>query len=153
MVGADATALVAMSLARQLGLVKRLVGKVTVGDITGREITATVRALDRNCELPDEELLEVRYLDIAAATLSLSESETVHLARQDDARLVLTDDVVVRQELSSFGVPTMGTIGILYAGHDRGMIEDLPKTLDRLSRFGYGLNRQCERILLGETEQ
>ena len=54
MVGADATALVAMSLARQLGLVKRLVGKVTVGDITGREITATVRALDPNCELPDE---------------------------------------------------------------------------------------------------
>lgn len=147
MIPADATTLVAMSLLGRTDIVRRLVGKVTVGDATAREIEAAVETLDPGCQPPGEEVLEVVYMDVTAPTLSLSESETLQLARENEARLALSDDPVIRQELRAHGTRSIGTPGLLYGAYVRGLIQDLEEPIRRLQQAGYRLSEECREGL------
>lgn len=147
MITADATTLVAMSLLARNDIVRRLVGKVTVGDATAREIEATVQILDPECQPPGEEVVEVTYMDITAPMLSLSESETVQLAREHGVRLALSDDPVMRRELLAHGTRTIGTPGLLFAAYMHGMIQDPEESLRRLQQAGYRLSEPCRAAL------
>jgi predicted nucleic acid-binding protein len=148
MIAADPTTVVAMSLMGRPDLIRRLVGKVTVGDTTAREIEAMVRAFDSGAEPPGEEVLEVIYLDLTAPAFSRSESEAVHLAREKDATFVLTDDAVVREECRSIGVRSIGTLGLLFAARAKGLLDDLEEPLRRLREIGYAIAPHCEKALL-----
>ncbi|MFP4176443.1 MAG: hypothetical protein ACOCR1_04885 [Planctomycetota bacterium] len=153
MITADATTLVAMSLAHTAGTIKMIVGRVTVGEITAREIKETIHALDPDCAVPDEEVMAKTYIDISAPTLSRAESEFIHLSRGEDVRLALSDDPIVREELDSIGIRALGTPGLLYAGKKAGLIEEVPPLLDRLSEVGYGFADECRTALLQELDE
>jgi predicted nucleic acid-binding protein len=148
MIAADATTLIAMSLLGRTDLVRRLVGTVTVGEATAREIRTAVETLEPGCQPPGDDLMEVSYVDVTAPILSRSESETVLLARENGARYALTDDPIVRRELEAYNVRAIGTPGLLYAAHEHGMIQDLSDPVRRLHQVGYGLSEECEARLL-----
>lgn len=152
MIVADATTVVAMTLTDNLSTMKRLVGRISVGDNTERQIRTVVEELDPSCDPPGDDVVDVVYFDISTPTLSRSETETIQLAREKSAKLVLTDDPVVRSELNAVGIPAIGTVGLLFAGHSRGLIDDLAGDVDRLSEVGYALSEQCKELLFEAME-
>ncbi len=153
MIVADTTTLVAMSLTQNLSAAKRLLGRITVGENTERQIRSVLEELAPDCEGPGDDIIEVVYIDISTPMLSRWETETVRLAREENAKLALTDDPVVRRELENVGVPAIGTVGLLYAGHRRGLIPDVRSDVDRLSHLGYGLSEECEEMLFEAIEE
>lgn len=68
---------------------------------------------------------------IAAKGLSAADCEAITLARDLNATLLLTDDRRARRSAAEFGVPTMGTLGLLEAAAQRGLIS-LPAALEKL---------------------
>jgi len=63
--------------------------------------------------------------------LSAADCEAIMLAKELNATLLLTDDRQARRCAVGFGLATMGTLGLLEAAAQRGMIS-LPHSLRRL---------------------
>ena len=153
MIVADATTLTAFCLIGRSELIPRLVGKVAVSDYAEREIMQLLERFDPGCAGPGGDVAEVVQIDVAAPTLSISEGETLALARQVGARLLVSDDPVVRSEARRDGMNAVGTIGLLYAARARGLIEDVAKPLERLRQVGYAISPRCEQALLQRARE
>jgi predicted nucleic acid-binding protein len=151
MIAADATTLVALSLAGHAHLINKLLGKVTITDSTEREIKAVLAALKPDCAPPGEDTVEVASVDFGTPALSRSESETIVLARQKGAKLILTDDLVVRDAVREEGIKVVGTAGLLYAACARGLIKDVSAVIAQMRSAGYSLSDECARTLLART--
>jgi len=68
---------------------------------------------------------------IKAKGLSAADCEAITLAKELNATLLLTDDRQARRCASGLGLATMGTLGLLEAAAQRGLIS-LPEALERL---------------------
>jgi len=145
---ADTTTMVAMSLMDALGLLKRLVGKVTVSPATRDQMERTLRELRPEGEPPGQEFVETAFVDVAAPMLSLEESETLALARAKGVKIVLSDDPVVREEAGKSGLSAIGAVGLLYAAKERGLIDEIRPYVERLRDAGYPMSRQCQDALV-----
>ena len=151
MIAADATTLVALSLAGQAHLVAKLLGKVTITDSTEREIKAVLAALKPDCAPPGGDTVELAFVDLGTPALSRSESETIVLARQKGAKLILTDDLVVRDAVREEGIKVVGTAGLLYAACARGLVKDLSAVIAQMRSAGYSMSDECERTLMARA--
>jgi len=151
MIVADASTLTAMALIGRVELIVKLVGKVSASDYTVREVKETLAALDPSCAPPGEDVVQTAPIDVASPTLSTSEGETLALARQQGAKLVLSDDPVLRAEARKYKVNSLGTVGLLYAARARGLMGDVRQAVERLRQVGYALSPGCERKLLSRA--
>lgn len=71
------------------------------------------------------EWIEIRQTasktDPSLAVLDLGEREAIQLAQEHHAALLLTDERRGRMEAQRRGLATTGTLGVLLAGHRRGL--------------------------------
>ena len=72
--------------------------------------------------------------------LGLGESETIALALEKKADLVLLDDRKARAIAEFIGLNVSGTVGVLIQAHRQGLIADLKSTLDKLRTEGFWLD-------------
>ena len=150
MIVADATTLAALALIGKADVLVKLVGKVKISDQTERELKEILGARGSGHPFPDE-VVEVVTVDVSYATLSLSESETLQLGRQIKAKVLITDDAVLRREARKDRMVPLGTLGILYAARRKALIPNLEEVFTRLREVGYGIAPACERMLLTRT--
>ena len=147
MIVADSTTVVGLSLIRSAGLIGKLLGIVTISEATMREVKGTLAALDPDCPLPGEDVVKVAPIDVTGGALSTSESETIELGRQTEAVVLLSDDPVVRAEAQTYGMSSIGTIGVLYAAHARKLVPDVEEPLRKLREAGWAVSPSCEEVL------
>ena len=142
MIVADAGPVVAFSLIGRTELIRKLVGRAAVSPATAERAKNILRVMSPETEFPGEETVVVKFVDVTAPTLSLAESETLQLARQEKAPLLLTDDAVVRREARSLRLAVLGTVGLLEAARKRGLIEDVGALASELQQAGYTLSER-----------
>lgn len=152
MIAADSTTLVAISLIGHADLMKRLFGKIVITISVQEEVGRILKALDPQCDPPGPDAVSVVAMDVPGAAMSTSESETLALCRQAKAKLLLSDDPVMRREAAQTGIKSIGTLGILYAAHAKGKIDSLQAPLDRLREIGYAVSPTCEKLLLARQQ-
>jgi len=152
MIIADSTTLAALTLIGRADLMTQLLGKVTISDGAERELRATLAALDPECAMPGEDVVEMASVDVGAGALAASETETLAAAQQMEAKLLVSDDAVVRAEAQALRLSSVGTLGVLYAAKARGLIEDVAAELAKLRAAGYAASPQCEQSLLTRTQ-
>jgi predicted nucleic acid-binding protein len=150
----------------QLELLRQLFGTIAIPQ-------AVVRELDegrvRGYEAPDVSLfpwLEVHQLEVNAELwrlgLGAGETEAIALGQLKVARLVLLDDGEARRAALGFGLPVIGTVGVLKAKRYRPgikavrgeLLPSLAPTLDALLEAGFRLSDLVKRQALesvGET--
>jgi len=153
MIVADSTTLSAFVLLGRLDLVPKLLGEVAVADAVWNEVESVVHALDPACQMPPADRLEVCGVDVGAPSLSHSESETLELGRIRKAKILLSDDPVVRREARSDRLRPLGTVGLLYAAAKKGLVGDVGELMDRLDAVGYRFSERCRQALLGALRQ
>ena len=153
MIVADSTVLVALSLIGQAELMRRLFGKVMVSSATIEEMRNMLAALAPGCQGPSEDGLSVVAVDVPAPAMSISESETMEVCRREQAKLLVSDDAVVRREARKGGINCIGTLGVLYAASGRGLLTDLSDPLARLRAAGCAVSPVCEEMLLKRAAQ
>ncbi|MFZ2071957.1 MAG: DUF3368 domain-containing protein [Halobacteriota archaeon] len=73
-------------------------------------------------------------LAVESLTIELEkgEAETIILALELNAELVLIDESIARDIAKSRGLEVIGTVGILADAYENGLIKDLKKSLDDL---------------------
>ncbi len=80
--------------------------------------------------------------------IDAGEAESIQLALEQNARLLIIDDRKGRSAAKSRGIQVIGTGGILISAKKAGFLSKVSPVLDELASAGYRLSPQlCERIL------
>lgn len=159
---ADSSVLIHLSAIGHLGLLRSLFGLLTVAPAVWREVVAEGdgRAGAREIEAglqegwlevlqPSQELL----LRSLKRQLGDGEAETICLAVEHRASLVLLDESEARRVAAGFELQITGIIGILMRAKLEGRIPLLRPELDRLVTSGFWIELSLYRRVLALVEE
>lgn len=88
------------------------------------------------------EIWEIRNPDSKAYFLDLDEgeAEVIILAKEQDADLVIMDEIMGRRIAKQFNLTVTGTIGVLLKAKERGFVNVIKELLTELQEKGTWLN-------------
>ncbi len=82
--------------------------------------------------------------------LDRGEESTIVLAIEQDADLVLLDDLAGSRAAMMRGLNVMGTLGFLKVMHRKGMIKNFKDVLDSLQKYGFWMVADLYNRMLEE---
>jgi uncharacterized protein len=88
---------------------------------------------------------------IKQASLGAGESESLSLAIELDADLILLDDKAARRLASSIGLPIIGTLGLLLRAKGAGLIPEIRPKLDSLRELPFHIAPRLYQAVLREA--
>jgi predicted nucleic acid-binding protein len=91
-----------------------------------------------------------KYQQLLELNLDKGESSAIALAMEmemDDALLII-DDLKARKEAKRLGFPITGTLGVLYAARQQGLIPALKPCIDALQLVGFRIAPDIVKELL-----
>lgn len=134
--------IIALLKVELLDLLKHYFKEVCLSSATYHELTEKGKSklgaeLIRNSPwIKVKEIQEILAVKVLELELDLGESETIILAQELNADLVLLDESISRNMAQLFGLPVKGSIGILVMAKRDGLIKNLKEVLDRLRQKG-----------------
>lgn len=134
------TPLSALWSVNQLTLLRELYGEILIPRAVHDEFLATERPL-RQEVLEDSPWIKVAALEhprqaLVYIGLDRGEAEVLALASERSARLVIIDERRGRRYAKRLGLPLTGTLGVLLAAKDAGLISYVKPLLTELVRKG-----------------
>ena len=141
MVVADTSPLNYLILIDHINLLPQLYGRVLIPESVLNELSAIeTPQLVRNWATNLPEWIEVSPAtpidDAELRRLHAGERDVISLALTVHADAVLMDERRGRQEAENRGLKPIGTLGVLVAAHERGLI-DLRSTIDALRQTSF----------------
>jgi predicted nucleic acid-binding protein len=131
---------VALWSINQLALLQMLYGEVLIPDAIFSEFLATERPLRQQAldEAPwiKHTLLANPQQVLVYVGLDRGEAEVLALASEQTARLVIIDERKGRRYARRLGLPLTGTLGVLLAAKDKGLVPALAPLIDQLLKEG-----------------
>lgn len=138
----NSTPIIALAKTGRIGVMKSLYGEVLIPEAVFHEVTAkddvAARAIAsgadwliaRSAPKPDTaSLLRTR--------LHAGEVETIMLAREVGADLVVIDDAAAKKTARYLGLPVAGTLGVLVAAKRAGLVDDVGSAIEDLRCIGF----------------
>lgn len=157
----NAGPLIALARIHQLPLLPALYGEVTMPTAVQDEVASGAR--HGRAEIPmDAEWIHVHSVNDRTAVkllrerLDAGESETIVLAVQMDADVVLMDEARGRRIAAARGLALTGTLGTLILAKEQGLIERVHPHLTRLAEENFRMSAMLyEKVLrrVGEDEE
>jgi predicted nucleic acid-binding protein len=134
-----------------LELLKNEFGEILIPEVVYGEVT--LKELKGSNEVKHADWIKVLSIKNNKALsflpiLDRGEEETIVLAIEQDADLVLMDDLAGRRAAMMQGLNVMGTLGFLKAMHRKGRIKDLKDVLDGLQKNGFWMDVDLHRRML-----
>jgi len=128
----------------QLDLLRRLYGTVAITDVVRDEYVAGKAATDPDLDpLPWLQIVTAVPLDPSLpALLGAGEAATLSLALTINASAVLLDEAYGRRIARKRGLPISGTLGIVLAAKQAGLLAAVKPVIDAM--IGQGSPYQCE---------
>ena len=141
MIVADTSPLNYLVLINQIDLLPQLYGRFLIPESVYAELSATetpqlVRTWTLNLPEWIEVSTAVRHDDESLRRLHPGERDAISLALEVRANAVLMDERHGRQEAKKRGLTVIGTLGVLTAAHECGLI-DLITALDSLRQTSF----------------
>jgi len=138
---ADTTCLIALARIGQLGLLQRLFFAVIIPPEVAREFNNPPEWLTvKSCSL-------VRVL--ASLKLQVDEGEAAAIALAHELKLkVILDDRAGRSAAKQFGVPVLGTIGLLVIAKKRGLVRAVRPLVENLELHGFYMTEALKQEVL-----
>jgi len=99
-------------------------------------------------EIRDERLKRVLQLQ-----LDEGEAETIVLALEVNADLVLLDDREACLKAKRLGLRVTGTLGILLRAKKLGLVQSLREELNKLKETGFRISKSLEKEILKAADE
>ena len=142
----NASPLIALEQIGQLSLLQHLFGQILITPAVGREVEPTLPK--RPAWIEAHSLQQPIGTRVLAASLGVGESETISLAVEVSASRVLLDDRPARRLAAVLGLKVTGTLGILLAAKQRGLVEQIKPLLEALMNHDFRVSEALfEQIL------
>jgi predicted nucleic acid-binding protein len=141
---ADSSCLIGLSKIGQLDILRELFGEIRVPAAVYHEVVImgagkpgaeAVKAAEWIIRQEVKDELAVKTLRVNP--LGLGECEAMVLALEQRADFLILDDGNARKAALALELPVIGTLAILHQAAQKGLLADLPETLERLKRAGF----------------
>src|SRR4030066_2561678 len=139
----NSSPLIFLSSIGNLDLLKAEFGEILVPEAVYDEVTSN--ELRGSNEVKDADWIKVQTIkNIEAISfipmLDRGEESAIVLAIEQDADLILLDDLAGRRAAMMHGFNVMGTLGFLKVMHRKGRIKNFKDALDALQKGGFWMN-------------
>ena len=145
LVVSNSSPLIALHQIGQLPLLRSLFGSIVIPSAVAAEVVSIG-------DLPDfvsvHGLTQKLIPGIFLPMLGAGECEAILLARELSANHVLLDDLPARKQAIQLGLSVIGTLGILCAAKQRGILPVIRPSLDSLVQHGFRIAPQLLQNVL-----
>jgi predicted nucleic acid-binding protein len=144
----NAGPLIALAKISQLPLLQALFEELVIPEEVHREIVVRGKGKPGAEMVARAEWIKVKRVSelgvaILATELDLGEAEAIILAKELNAELLLLDEKIPRELAKSLGLKVAGTLAIIHAGLQRGLLEgELGEFIQQLKRKGVWLSEE-----------
>jgi predicted nucleic acid-binding protein len=147
----NSSPLIFLSSIGNLDLLKAEFGEILVPEAVYDEVTSN--ELRGSNEVKDADWIKVQTIkNIEAISfmpmLDRGEESAIVLAVEQDADLILLDDLAGRRAAMMHGLNVMGTLGFLKVMHCKGRIKNFKDALDALQKGGFWMNADLYRRMM-----
>jgi predicted nucleic acid-binding protein len=134
-----------------LDLLKAEFGEILVPEAVYEEVTSN--ELKGSNEVKHADWIKVqpvKNIDVISflPMLDRGEESAIVLAMEQEADLVLLDDLAGRRAAMMQGLNVMGTLGFLKAMNRKGRIKNFKDVLDCLQKYGFWMNADLYKRML-----
>lgn len=154
----DTTPLLSLLKLNRLDLLHNLYGKVIIPHAVFEEIEAG-KLFDFYEDLSNINWIEILRIQdenavFALETLDAGEAETIALAIEINADLVVIDEKLGRYEAKKRGLRLTGTLGILLKAKEKGFISEIKPLLSKLTSQNRWISNQliAQALLLANEK-
>ena len=105
-------------------------------------------ALDAADYICMKQIQNVLAANVLRSQLDYGESESIVLAKELGADILMLDEKKARKVAQANSQPVIGTIGVLQAAKDKGLINDMKSHLDGLIANGIWIDRKLYQTVL-----
>ena len=150
----NSTPLIAMAMADQFDLLRKIFGRIYIPDGVHEEVVEQGGERFGATDVRQAAWIEViaardkLAVQVLEDDLGTGESETIVLAREMEADWVLVDERLARRKLELLGVRTIGTLGILLKAKEIGLLLTIRPEVDKLRDRGFRLGRHVYKDVL-----
>ena len=147
----NSSPLIALSRIGRLDILKSLYGKIFIPKAVEKEIRADpIRKIDLNrlSWIKVKVLNQSLSSDILSVNLGLGESETIALALELKAELVILDELAGRNMAESLNLKFTGTLGVLLKAKKKGLIPSVKELIDALNKHEFRISPQLYQNIL-----
>lgn len=133
--------IIALAGARQLELLRAVYTQIVVPDAVFEEITVAGAGEPGAREVAEAPWIKRQTVGntplVTALRLELDagEAETIALAIECNANLILLDERIGRRAAQRLGLAVVGTLGVLIAAKDQGLLAAVKPVLDALLKM------------------
>lgn len=156
----NASPLINLSCIDKLDLLQKLYQNILIPEAVYREVVITGRGQPGSEEVKSAKWIEKqkikdKYLFMALTQyLSEGEAETIILALEFNADLVIIDEKIGRQTASHFGLNYIGLVGVLKEAKVKGLIKEVKRYLDELRNIaGFWLKNDLYQSILEDEQE
>ena len=150
-VASDSSPLIFLSALGLLDILRIEFGEVLIPEAVYQEVTAN--DLKGSDEVKDADWIKVVPIENTESlfllpSLDVGEREAIILASEQNADLLLVDDLAGRRAAMMYEINVMGTLGFLKVMHRKGRVENLSDVLDELIEHGFRMDANLYRKIL-----
>ena len=156
MIISNATPLIAFARIQRLDLLQQTVGKLVIPEGVANEIHGYRGGHYGEIILGDEPWIIVQkvqspnQVQLLLPTLDQGEAEVITLALEQNACLVLIDELTGRKVAQSLQLQVIGTVGILIRAKQMGLIPAIKPLLDKMIQRGIRYSQRFINSILHE---
>ncbi len=140
----NTTPILSLLKINKLNLLKGLYGKISVPGAVFQEIeNGKDKPYYQNLSALDWiEIKKIKNIDSKMYLLDLDdgEAEALILAKEQNADLIIMDEILGRKYAKKFQLNLTGTLGVLLKAKERGFIKSISDLLEELTKKGTWLN-------------
>ena len=142
---ADSTCLIGLSRIGQLDLIQKLFQRITIAQAVWDEVVVNGLGRPGSQEVAQADWIDVQKpidrLAVEALRLSLGpgESESMVLAKEISAQLIILDDSKARLAAQQLGLTVAGTAALIYRAEELQLIASASALIQQLQAVGFRL--------------
>ena len=151
----NTTPLIGLASIDRFDLLRQLFGEIQIAQAVygeavtaGREVGGAKEEVSTATWIRTTVVQDRLAVEVLLDELDLGEAETIVLAREVNADLVLMDEKKGRRKVSQLGLQKIGTLGILLKAKQVGLLTQIRPDIERLRQEGFSISDTVVDIVL-----
>lgn len=151
----NTTPLIGLASIDRFDLLRQLLGEIQIAQAAygeavtaGREVGGAKQEVSTATWIRTTVVRDRLAVEVLLDELDLGEAETIVLAHEVNADLVLMDEKKGRRKLSQLGLQKIGTLGILLKAKQVGLLTQIQPDIERLRQEGFSISDIVVDIVL-----